>query len=148
MKTIEIVEAYKILSQAKYQKMSDDGKIKVWKITRQLRPIALQFEEEQNDAKEKLIPSEDFMQKLQKAQQYELSLKNKDIIPNISKEEYEKFIQEFIKYNNIINDALKEISEKEVNLIFEKISEEEFGKLMASNDWNMDQVNKIEFIVK
>lgn len=148
MKTMEMVEAYKILSQAKYQKMSDDGKIKVWKITRQLRPIALQFEEEQNDAKEKLIPSEDFMQKLQKAQQYELSLKNKDIIPNISKEEYEKFIQEFIKYNNIINDALKEISEKEVNLIFEKISEEEFGKLMASNDWSMDQVNKIEFIVK
>lgn len=148
MKTIEIVEAYKILGQAKYQKMSDDGKIKVWKITRQLRPIALQFEEEQNDAKEKLIPSEDFMQKLQKAQQYELSLKNKDIIPNISKEEYEKFIQEFIKYNNVINDALKEISEKEVNLIFEKISEEEFGKLMASNDWSMDQVNKIEFIVK
>jgi len=51
--------------------MNDDGKVKVWKITRLLRPIVVQFEEDFQDAKQKFIPDSEFMVRFGKAIQYE-----------------------------------------------------------------------------
>jgi hypothetical protein len=56
-----------VLQNAKYQKLSDDGKVKVWKITRLLKPVATQFKEDVQDAQQKLMPDGDFLQRLGKA---------------------------------------------------------------------------------
>lgn len=50
----DIVNAYKILDNIKYTKMSDEDKIKVWKIYRALKPTVLKSSEAVTDAKEKL----------------------------------------------------------------------------------------------
>lgn len=146
MKTIEIVEAYKTLSQAKYQKMNDDGKVKVWKITRLLRPIVVKFEEDFQDAKQKFIPDNEFMVRFGKAIQYEQDKKNKKT-SQITDEEYQAIVKEYNEYNSLVNKAIKEFSEKEVELNFEHLSEDDFEKLIASNDWTISQLENIEFII-
>lgn len=78
VKTEAVLKVYNIISSAKYGKMSDDDKIKIWKITRILKPIASEFEENSKDAYEKFIPNEGFKDNLQKAQEYERHNTNKD----------------------------------------------------------------------
>ena len=55
--------------------------------------------------------------------------------------DYEKFVEELKKYNKLVGDAVKEFADKEVEIEFNAISEEAFGKLMASNEWTMGQVS-------
>ena len=42
-----------------------------------------------------------------------------------------------------MNDAVKEYADNEVEIEFEPVSEEVFGKLMASNDWTVDQATTL-----
>ena len=143
IKTGDLLKVYNVLGNAKYSKMSDDDKIKVWKITRKLKPVATKFEEDSKDAAEKLKPTEDFTERLQKAQEYERMVRDKDSdlqkLP-MGAAEYDQFIKEFKDYNEVVGKAIKEFSDKEVEVDFEPLSEDAFGKLMASNDWTMEQV--------
>ena len=147
MKTNEIMNAYQILKNAKYQKMSDDGKVKVWKITRLFKPIAIQFEEDLQDAKQKFIPDNEFITRLGKAMQYEQDKKNEKT-PSITDEEYQTIVKEYNEYNSLVNKAIQEFSEKEIELDFEHLTEDDFGKLIASNDWSIAQLENIEFIIQ
>lgn len=146
VKTEKVLAAFNVLNTAKYGKLDDQDKIKVWKIARLLKPIATKFDEESKDAAEKMKPTEDFSDRLQKAQQYEQDIRKPDYdaekLP-MGPNEYRDFIEEFKKYQKLVNDAVKEFADKEVELEFEPVSEEVFGKLMASNDWTMDQVTTL-----
>ena len=146
VKTEMLLAVFNVLNTAKYGKLDDADKIKVWKIARQMKPIATKFEEETKDAAEKMKPGEEFDEQLQKAQQYEVEIRKPDCdaekLP-MGAAEYQAFITEFKKYQKLVNDAVKEFADKEVELEFEPVSEEVFGKLMASNDWTMDQVTTL-----
>ena len=142
VKTSEILAVYNIISSAKYGKLSDEDKVKVWKITRKLKPIATKFDEDSKDAAEKLKPTEDFSDRLEKAQEYErLRSEKQPTIDVMTTADYDKFVEELKKYNKLVGDAVKEFADKEVELEFNAVSEEAFGKLMASNEWTMGQVS-------
>ena len=65
IKTERILEAFNILKGAKSTNLSTDERIKVWKISRVLAPIAEKMEADTKDAAEKFKPKdEDFDQKL------------------------------------------------------------------------------------
>ena len=147
--TEKITKAFKVLDEARYQKLSDDDKVKVWKISRKLGPIALKYEEEALDAERKLMPSEDFPQKLQKVLAYEKALDEgkKDSLP-MTREEHDAFAKEYFAYKDLLNKATAELKEKEATIEFEPLSENAFGKLMSSNDWTLKQVDLIEFIIE
>lgn len=146
--TKKAVDAFEVLNSAKYQKLSDDDKVKVWKITRALRPIALEYSDEVQDAKERLIPSDDYKEKLQKAQLYEqMKKEGKDNLP-MSNEEYLEFLKVFKEYMALLDKALKEGLDKENDIDIPTISEDAFGKLMASNDWSFGQVEALDFIIE
>ena len=148
VKTSEILSVYQIIGNAKYGKMSDDDKVKVWKIARKLKPVATKFEDDTKDAADKMKPYEDFDQKLQKAQEYE-RLKNdkKPTIDVMSTADYDKFIADFKQYKNIVDKAIKEFADKEIEIEFDAISEEAFGKLITSNEWTFGQVTLLgEFV--
>jgi len=152
IKTNDILNAYNVLNSAKYGSMEDADKIKVWKIARALKPVATKFDEDSKDAAEKLKPEIDggFDETLQKAQEYERMIR--DTKADMTKlpmgaAEYDAFIKEFKKYNKLVGDAVKDFAEKEVKVDFEPLSEDAFGKLMASNDWNMAQVVALSEIV-
>lgn len=150
IKTEKVLSAYRVLSTAKYSKMADEDKIKVWKIARTLKPVAEKFEDDSKDAAEKMKPSEDFDDKLQKAQEYERMVKDKDAdmtkLP-IGAAEYGAFIKEFQQYNKLVGDAIKEFADKEVEVSFDRLSEDAFGKLMASNEWTMEQTMEIGTLI-
>ena len=146
VKTEMLLAVFNVLNTAKYAKLDDADKIKVWKIARQMKPIATKFEEETKDAAEKMKPGEEFDEQLQKAQQYEVEIRKPDCnaekLP-MGAAEYQAFITEFKKYQKLVNDAVKEFADKEVEIDFEPVSEDVFGKLMASNDWTVDQATTL-----
>ena len=143
LKSEQVLMAYNIISTAKYGKLDDADKIKVWKIARAMKPVATRLREDSEDAAQKMKPTEDFDERLQRAQEYERLIRLQDTdattLP-MGAAEYDAFIKEFNDYRKLVDDTIKEFSEKEVSLDFEPLSEEAFGKLMASNNWTMDQV--------
>ena len=152
VKTEKVLGAYNVLNTAKYTKMDDADKIKVWKIARALKPIATKFDDDSKDAAEKLKP-EGFDDNLQKAQECERLVKNGNAnyrdtakLP-MGAAEYGEFIKELQKYNRLVSEAVKEFAEKEVELTFDALSEDAFGKLMASNEWTMEQTVEIGMLI-
>lgn len=140
LKTSDVLTAYNILSGSKYTNLSDADKIKVWKIAREMKPIATKFEEDAKDASEKFRPEGNYDEMFQKAQEYERILRDKSKEePPISEKEYDKFIETFKNYQNLVNAAINDYANKEVELNFTPLNEESFGKLMSSNDWTIDQ---------
>lgn len=152
MKTEKVFSAFVVLSTAKYEKLSDEEKIKVWKIARALKPVAAKFEEDSKDAAEKLVPYKEFPEDLQRAEDYRIKIKKPDLDPAtlpMGAAEYSEFLQKQAKYQKTVNDAMKEFAQAEVDVNFEPITEETFQKLMNSNDWNFGQVTNVgDVIVK
>lgn len=121
IKTEKLHALYTLMGAAKYSKMSDADKIRAWKIARRMKPVATAFEEESRDAAEKLRPTDDFNERLRKAQHYE---QHRD---GMSEEEYKTFLNEFQHYNKLVADAVSEIAARPVELDFEPLGEEAFG---------------------
>jgi hypothetical protein len=145
VRTELLLVVFNVLNTAKYGKLEDQDKIKVWKIARMMKPIATKFDEETKDAAEKMKPGDDFDDRLQKAQEFErLRNTNGDMSKApMGAAEYQEFITEFKNYQKLVNDAVKEFADKEVEIEFEPVSEEVFGKLMSSNDWTVDQTTTL-----
>ena len=148
--TEKVLAAFNVINTAKYSKLDDADKVKVWKIARALKPVADKFSDERDDAAKKLMPSEDFEERSAKAQQYQAMLgdKNADMgEAQMTPTEFWKFIEENNGYTKLMNNALKEFGKKEVEVEFEPLSEEAYGKLMASNDWTFDFALKLSEII-
>lgn len=152
IKTDEILKAFKVLSTAKYDKLSDDDKIKLWKITCVMMPFATKYEELEKDAAMKFKPTtEGFEERYEKAQGVERMLR----FPNVDAStlpmgpaEYNQFIaDEMTPYNKVVAEALKEFADKKVELTFDGLSSEAFAKLMASNDWVMGNAAKLGMLI-
>jgi len=152
IKTSEILAAYNVLNTAKYGSMEDADKIKVWKITRVLKPIATKFDEDSKDAAEKMKPKMDggFDEMLQKAQEYERLIRDPKTdskkLP-MGAAEYDAFIEKFKEYNSLVTKAVEDFAKKEVSIDVEPLSDEAFGKLMASNDWTFGQTTALSDIL-
>lgn len=152
IKTDEVLKAFKVLSTAKYDKLSDEDKIKLWKITCAMMPYTTKYEELEKDAAQKFKPTtEGFDERLEKAQGVErmLHFPNYDAtkLP-MGAAEYNQFIvNEMNPYNKVVAEALKEFADKEIEITFDGISSEAFGKLMASNDWVMGNVAKLGMLI-
>ena len=146
LKTFEIVDAYRLLGNAKYNKLEDADKIKVWKISRLLKPTALQAEEAQQDATNKLVP-DSFREQVDKAQEYRRAkMAGEKELPMTDKE-YLIYMADFRKYNILVAKAIDEFLQKDISLEFEPLSEEAMGLLIACNDWPMSQVEKLEWMI-
>lgn len=141
LKKGDVMLAFSILNSANYKQLDDADKIRLWKIARVMKPAAKQLEEDSRDAAEKLKP-ENFDAQLEKAKEFEEKKEKGDTdkLP-MTDNEYQKFIREvYHPFNNLVQKAVNEESEKEVEIDFEPLTEEAFGKLMASNDWKIQQV--------
>lgn len=144
VKTKDVLNVHRIISSAKYTKMEDADKIKVWKIARALNPTAVQFDEDMKDAQEKLKPEGDFDGRMNKAVEFErLRNAGEPAEKVMSDEEYNGFISEFKAYEKTVNEAVAEFGDKDVEVEFEPLTEEAFGRLMASNEWTVQQASLV-----
>ncbi len=146
MKIFEIVEVYRLLGNAKYHKLEDPDKIKVWKISRLLKPTALKAEEAQQDATDKLVP-DSFREQVNKAQEYRRAKAAGEKELPMTDKEYLIYLADFRKYSTLVAKALEEFLQEDVKLEFEPLSEEAMGLLIACNDWPMSQVEKLEWMI-
>jgi hypothetical protein len=148
LKTIEIVNASKLLDEAKYTELSDTDKVKLWKISRKFSSIAEKYKAEEADANKKLITSVDFFKDVQRAIQYQNEIDNGEENPCMIKEEHDKIAQEYNKQQRLVNEALKELQEKVEEIEIDMLSEEGIGKLMSSNDWKIKELEPISFLIE
>ena len=143
LKTEQVMTAFNILNAATYKKLDDADKVKLWKIARAMKPVAKQFEEDSKDAAEKLKP-ENLDAQLEKARDYEAKRQNGDNDLPMTDAEYQAFIRDlWTPFNQLVAKAVREFADKEVEIEFEPLSEEAFGKLMASNDWTIQKADVI-----
>ena len=150
LSTEKIYKAFYVLMQAKYGKLDNEEKIKVWKISRALKPIANKFEEDGKDAAEQLKPSEDWDDRQMKAVEYDRKVRLPNFDPAtlpMGPAEFDQWNRDKIKFDKLVNEAMKEFAEKEVEVEFEPISEETFCKLLDSNDFSFDQALAIGEVI-
>jgi len=146
--TEKVLKAYNVLNTAKYTKLDDADKVRLWKIARVLKPVAYKYDEDSKDAAEKLKP-EGFDEKAMQWNETrdKSSAGIKDGLP-MSQGEFIDFLYHTINpYNENVNSALEELKLKEVELEFNALTEDSFAKLMSSNEWNMEQVEMLGDIV-
>ena len=146
-KTENVVKVFNLIKNAKYSKMSDTDKLVIYRIFKAIKKLSESFTEEVNDAQQRLIPYETFMQDLQTAQAYEIARSKKETFDGMTEEEYNTFIQQFTKYNQLVKQAVKESAEKEVEIEFDPLTAEGFDKLRLSNDWTFAQADEVESFV-
>ena len=147
VKTESVVRVFNLIKDAKYSKMSDLDKLVIFKIFKAIKAIAENFTNEVNDARQKLVPYEEFLQDLAKAQAYEIARSKNEECGEMTEEEYNEFIQKFVKYNKLVEEATKESAEKEVEIEFVPLTKEAFDKLVLSNNWTFSQTDEVEAFV-
>ena len=139
-KAENVAQVYNILNAAKYSKLNDDERIALWKITRSMKPVALKLKDDIQDAAQHMKPSDDFDQRLAIARQYEQAQRDGKEFDKLSKEDYNAFIKEWRDYSKLVDTAVKEFADEEVEIDIEPITEETLSRLMASNDsWTMEK---------
>lgn len=145
MKVRKIAEAYNVLASAKINKCEDGEKVAVWKVCHAIKKVAEDYQEACKDATSKLNDIENYESKMQKALEYE-SKKGKDC--NMTAEEYKAFVVEYDRVRKLVDSAVKEMGDADTTLDVEGISEDAFGRLLASNpDWDMKQIEAISDVI-
>ena len=141
MKTIEITNIYVVLNEAKLTKMDDADKFKVIKVLRVIKPVAKGYKDFVEEVKNKL-KGDDNDKMIEKAQAWNKDNQGKKVneLTQEQIDELNTINTYFAEYNKRVESCLKEEAEKEVELTFDKLNEEAFGKLVASNDWTCGQI--------
>ncbi len=139
MKTNSIVAVFNLLNSAKINKVNDSGKIKIIKAVRQMKPIANNFDELLNEAREKL-KGDEHDEMAEKASRWQQQGDEVDL----TDEEKIAINTYFMEYSNRIDQCIKEEAEKENELTFPKLTEEEFEGLISSNDWDVKTIMEIQ----
>jgi hypothetical protein len=151
VKTKEVLVAWQVLGQAKYDKLDNDQKVRVFHIGQMLKPIATAFSDYSADAAEKMQPSADFQERWDKAKVYETMTANPkadmEQLP-MGPAEYKEFmVKEYFPFDRLWKKAIKDEGDKEVDLKFDPISEEVLFALADANKWNVDQTTAVAAVV-
>lgn len=145
MKTRKIAEAYNVLVNAKISKCEDSEKVAVWKVCHAIKKVAEDYQDACKDATSKLNDIEDYESKMQEAIEYE---NKKGENCNMKADEYKAFVVEYDRVRKLVDSAVKEIGDADTTLDVEGISEDAFGRLLASNpDWDMKQIEAISDVI-
>ena len=142
MKTQKISEAYRTINAAKLTKMEDKEKFIVIKAMRVLKPISASFEEFINDAREKL-KGEQFDNMQQKARQWQEEGEKTSLTPD----ERKQVNTYFNEYTQRVNECVREEADKEHELPYDRLSEEAFGRFIASNDYDVATIMELQEVL-
>lgn len=135
MKKIELLGLANILSIAKVSKMDDTDKYAVIKIMRELRPVATEINAAIEIARDKL-----------KGEEHASIVKMEQEWDNLSDENQLKVKSYYAKYDKEIEASIKDLLEENFELSV-KLSEEAYSKLIASNDFDVATMMKLENLI-
>lgn len=135
MKTSTIIEVYQLLNTAKLTKMESKEKFSVIKIMRAMKPVAEEWDSFVKTMDEKL-KGENHEEMLSKAQQWQKEGEK----TTLSLDERMAVNEYFAKFNKDRTEMITSEQSKEVNILFDKLTEEAFERLVDSNDFNVGQI--------
>lgn len=145
MKVRKIAEAYNVLASAKINKCEDGEKVAVWKVCHAIKKVAEDYQDACKDATSKLNDIENYESKMRMALEYEAK---KGDGCEMKADEYKAFVAEYDRVRKLVDSAVKELGDADVTLGVEGISEDAFGRLLASNpDWEMKQIEAISDVI-
>jgi len=149
IKTINAVEAYKILKSLKVNSLSDESAINVWRTVKLLRPIAEEYNKERDEVIETLKDDKfnDMQERLAKAQERDVKVKNGEY--TLTKKDI-KDIREVNEYYASFNSKLSkyfgEINNKLVDININKIPGEELIKVIKDEGKTFQDIETIDFL--
>ena len=138
MRTSQIVAAYNAIAGSKLTKMNGEGKIKVVKIIKALKPVATDYEDFRKEALERL-KKDDFEAMAEKVRKWEKEGED----TTLTATEKAELNQYFADYQMEVDKCLKEEAEKDHDLSFTKLTDDEFQQYAESNDFTAGQLNEL-----
>ena len=138
MKKEDVLKGYGIVNDAKLTKLDDIAKFKVIKACKVMKPIVTELQDFEKDAREKLKGEEH--DKMVEVFNEWLKEEKKPT------DEEKKAIEYLNEYTKKVNECLHEEFNKDVEATWEKLSEEELKKFVASNDWNVQQIISVMWL--
>lgn len=148
MKIKECIEAAALLKTAKVTKMEDADKLTVVKAMRALKQVASEYESLYNDMQEKLkCDGHNDMVSRAKLFNERYAQKPYNELDEWQRKEREELSAYFSDYNNRLAAAMKEEEDKEVSPEYKRLTEDAFGKLIASNDFSVEQILNLETVL-
>lgn len=142
MKTSTIIEVYQLLNTAKLTKMESKEKFSVIKIMRAMKPVAEEWDSFIKTMDEKL-KGEHHEEMLAKAQQWQKEGEK----TTLSLDERMAVNEYFAKFNKDRTEMITSEQSKEVNILFDKLTEEGFERLVDSNDFNVGQIVALQEVI-
>lgn len=141
MKKIDLINVWNLLNGAKFGKMTDSKeKIKFVRILCVLKPEYDAFTSFRDTAVNKLTEEHpDFNERLQKAQDYEKAVKDNAAELPMTEQEYKDFVKEVTEFNKAVENTVKEELDKELDVKYDRLSEDGFAGLCDSNDFTGEQ---------
>ena len=143
MKVSDCVKAFPILKEAKLTKMEDKEKLTVIKAVRAIGKVAKEYEELVTEMREKL-KDERFADMTRRAEQFNASHQENQPLTAEEQQEVKELNDYFSDYNSRLGEVLKEEYEREVTVEYERLKEDAFGRLVASNDFTVQDILNLE----
>lgn len=142
MKVKEIVNAYKVLGEAKVSNLEESEIKKIVLNRKAMRNIVEEFEAFLKDCQEKFKPEnwDELQSKIQQWQQ-------EGDKTTLSEEERIAINKTIIEYQVKINNAIKEEENRIVEINVEKLSEESITRLLKHNDWQTSKLDDISILL-
>lgn len=147
MKTRDIIEAMPLLQKAKLTKMKDSDKFLVIKAMREIKKVNAEYDEFSKDVLDK-CKGDNHDEMVEQAKKW--NDEHQSNTTAISEEERKllaKLNGYFAEYTASV-DALKQKElDKEIVISYAKLNEESFGELIASNDFTVEEIMKLEEVL-
>lgn len=142
MKTIEAVKAYKTLKQAKLTKMDEADKLTVIKAMRALRPVAETYDKDTEEGR-RALQDDRFDDMQQKAQKHNEAIQEKKQDGLLSYSDLKELNDYFTAYDKSVRKMQRELDDREQEITIDRLSEEAFGRLAASNDLTCEELETL-----
>lgn len=146
MKTSDCIQAATSLRMAKVTKMEDKEKMTVIKAMRALDKVAKEYEELVKEVKEKL-KDERFDNMSRRGEEFNASHREGQDLTAGEQQEVKELNAYFADYNKRLDEMLKKEYEREVTVEYERLAEDSFGRLVASNDFTVQEIINIEAVL-
>lgn len=141
MKLKQILAAYSRIENATATKLKEDDVIKLLKARKAMRPYVNEYKDFLKDAQDKFKP-ENWAEIERKIEQW----KQEGDRTTLTEEERIEINKVGSEYDKKVQSAVKDELEKEVEIEFEKLSENADTKLMIENRWTPAQLEDIEIL--
>lgn len=132
MKTVDIIQIHGILKGLSLAGLSFKAQRAILKTLRQLKPAAERYAEDMKEATEKLKP-EGFEEIEKKAVAHNEALETGSEQGRLQGEELKVVVRVYADFNKRLADYATDLGDEEVEIDPEKITEDDFEKLLSAN---------------